>query len=237
MSDKKSNKETSAKMFTNPLYKPKAKGKKSEDGKYDEKYLVKRMKSFTDKQPRLSGSRPWATLLDVGKKPSLKLKPQLPVAQNKKKAAPMSASRRESLKRQVSDDKWEEWYKEWQKNPKMPPPPRGTPEDHGWSLEGVVNKPVVNKPVTTNNPMFGKDLPKRKTPREQSRGTMLSAKLKQNRPIDMRAEKEKLRQNRSIFRKKKAGKGKRRRTRKKRKRRRTKKKRKRRRKKRRRTRK
>ena len=210
MSDKKSNKETSAKMFTNPLYKPKAKGKKSEDGKYGRKYMLQRMKSFADKQPRLSGARTFSA------QPPSNLNPKLPVVQRE---TPMSDARRQSLKRQVSDEKWEEWYKEWQKNPKMPPPPRGTPEDHGFSLEGV-----VNKPVTTNNPMFGKNLPKRKT------GTMAKAK-------ETLLSAETLRKNRSIFRKKKAGKGKRRRTRKKRKRRRTKKKRKRRRKKRRRTRK
>ena len=209
--------------FTNPLFgaetrsklttNRKPKGKKSKDGTYGEKYLLERAESFAAKQPRLSGKRQFE------KKPPSNLKPQLPVAQNKKKAAPMSASRRESLKRQVSDEKWEEWFKEWQKNPKMPPPPRGTPEDHGFSLEGV-----VNKPVTTNNPMFGKNLPKRKT------GTMAKEKV----PM---LSAEKLRKSRSIFRKKKVGKGKRRRTRKKRKRRRTKKKRRRRKKKRRRTRK
>ena len=219
--------------FTNPLFgaetrsklttNRKPKGKKSKDGTYGEKYLLERAESFAAKQPRLSGIRQFK------KKPPSNLKPQLPVAQNKKKAAPMSDARRQSLKRQESDEKWKEWYKEWEKNPKMPPPPRGTPEDHGFSLESV-----VNKPVTTNNPMFGKNLPKRKMAREKE--TMLTSKLKQKGPIST----EKLRESRSIFKRlksKKAGKRRRKKKRRTRKRRRTKKKRKRRRKKRRRTRK
>ena len=132
MADKKSNKKTPAKMFTNPLYGfAKAKGKKSEDGKYDEKYLLKRMDSFTTKQPRLSGKK--------------MERPQLPVAQNKKKKPSEGKYHRESIKRQESAEKWKFFDEESEKNPNFPRPPRGTPEDHGWSLEGVVSKKKVGK--------------------------------------------------------------------------------------------
>jgi len=199
----------------------KPKGKKSKDGSYGKEYLIERAKSFADKQPRLSGTRAFE------KKSLSNLKPKLPVVQNKKKKPSEGKYHKESIKRQQSAEKWKFFDEQEKKDPNFPRPPRGTPEDHGWSQPGVARKLVVNKPVTTNNPMFGKNLPKRKT------GTMAKEKV----PM---LSAEKLRKSRSIFKRlksKKAGKRRRKKKKRTRKRRRTKKKRKRRRKKRRRTRK